>query len=138
MPAVPYDRYEEVFASGVSARVVHDRSRVKFAARLLRARIPIERTRSPLLLLSGTDDEVWNSAAMSQSLVRTMRGRGKGDLVSSFPYARAGHGICGDGTTPWEFAGGDTTVKRSTARANGDAWRRTLDFLGARLALVKR
>lgn len=55
------------------------------------ARIPVERSAGPLLLLSGDDDHQVPSAPMAHEIVRRMEGHGRGDDVTSVVYPGAGH-----------------------------------------------
>ena len=138
LPAVQYDRYEDVFSGKSTARAVHDRSRVKYSSTVGAARIPIERTGAPLLLLGAERDEVWASSEMAQWIGATLAARGKSKLASVAQYSGAGHGICGDGSTPWDLYGPGTADKRSTARSSADAWRRTVAFLTRELGRSHR
>lgn len=129
LPAVPYDRYEDVFSGNASAREVHDRSRAKFRGTVAAARIPIERTSARLLLLGAERDELWASGAMSRALRAKLTQAGKGAQVSMVEYAGAGHNISGDGLSPWDRYGEGAFDRRRTARATADAWLRTTRFL---------
>ncbi len=55
--------------------------------------IPVERLRSPLLLISATDDQMWPSTEMAQALVRRMEAHGKGDRVAHVVLEGAGHAV---------------------------------------------
>lgn len=135
LPAIPYDRYDDVFEGKATARAVHDRSRAKAPQAAIAARIPIERSRAPLLLIGGDADETWASAEMSRSIARTMRERAPDVPVDTLLYAQGSHGLCGVGTTPAAGFGDERDpVARGTAAGAAGAWRATLAFLARHLA----
>ncbi|MCU0647776.1 MAG: dienelactone hydrolase family protein [Gemmatimonadaceae bacterium] len=135
LPAIPYDRYEEVFQDkGITPRTVHDRSRAGAPDAARAARIPIEQTRAPLLLLGGDRDDVWASGPMVASIDSTMRASGNRVDVETARYADAGHAICSRGIDPVpDYGADDDPVAIATARAAADAWRRTVAFLARTL-----
>jgi dienelactone hydrolase len=107
-----------------------------FQARLeqiQRARIPVERTRGPVLLISGDADQVWPSTQLSQVAMERL-----GPSQRPYPdelrhYPDAGHGIQPPylpATPGTYYYGGDTA---GNAAANEDSWRRVLRTLDARL-----
>lgn len=131
LPAVDYDRYEDVFSGKASAAEVHRRSRALASATLLRrARIPVENIRAPVLLLGSGKDEVWQSAEMATAVAATLRRARGAKAVELATFADAGHGICGTGASPVRAAGQDDAA---TAQAAGIAFRRTLAFLNRTL-----
>lgn len=124
---VAYDRYDDVFAGKASAAEVHRRSRALAApAEVKAARIPVERIRTPVLLLGSGKDEVWPSAEMGTAVAATLRRTRGPKAVELATYPEAGHGICGTGSAPVRAAGQNPAA---TTQAAGDAFRRTLDFL---------
>lgn len=101
-----------------------------------RARIPVERIDGPVLMISGTDDRMWPSAAMAEIAMRRLRGHPH--PAEHLVYEGAGHRI----GRPF----GPTTVRNSRhrvigtdyafggnaaadARASADSWPRVLAFL---------
>jgi dienelactone hydrolase len=135
LPAIPYVRYERVFIdSTVIPRRVHDESRVAAPALAQAARIPIERTRAPLLLIGGDADAIWASGPMVDSVVATMRRAAPRVPVEAMRVPDAGHGICGPGVQPVSWFGPDSLpTSRGSARARAEAWRRTVRFLAQHL-----
>ena len=93
------------------------------------ARIPIERARGPILLLSGDDDHQWPSAAMAGELARRMDSYGRSEDLTNVVYPGAGHVFAMHDWMPpstmFDF-GGDA---EADASASADAWRRIPDFL---------
>jgi len=108
------------------------------AAAVARARIPVERIRGPVLLLSGTDDGSWPSTRYSRMVETALQASGHPWPVRHLCYEGAGHSInppfvpttqivrrhwvSGHVTT----AGGTPAVN---AAASEDSWPQVLDFL---------
>ena len=100
------------------------------------ARIPVERSAGPILLLSGDDDHQWPAAPMADEIVRGMVDHGRGDDVTSVVYPGAGHTFFvhdfmpppGAGTRPQFDFGGSIQADHV---AGEDAWRRAVTFLQA-------
>lgn len=68
----------------------------RFSAALARERsqeaaIPVERIRSPLLLVSGGDDQLWPSSAMADAVVRRLKAHAHPYPVHHLRYPKAGH-----------------------------------------------
>ena len=101
------------------------------------AAIPVERISAPLLLLSGSDDEVWPSGAMADTIL--VRRQGSASATNDFHqhYEGAGHLLrlgCmpTDVTATSGIALGGTRV--GIAAAQADATTRVLEFLRSTLA----
>ena len=100
------------------------------------ARIEVERSAGPILLLSGDDDHMWPSAPMADEIVRRMEDHGRGDDVTNVVYPGAGHvflmqdfmPLPGPGRGPQYDFGGST---RADQIAGMDAWQRAVSFLRA-------
>jgi len=117
------------------------RSCLRDATAVERATIPVERTRGPVLLVSGTDDQMWPSSDLADIALRRLQAHhhpfpyrhlrydGAGHLIS-VPYAPTtvrDIGLPVEGFDGYLYRqGGDT---RTDAEAGIDAWRRTLEFL---------
>ena len=93
------------------------------AAPVPAARIPVERIRGRVLLVSGLDDRVWPSDAFADEVAARLPAK----RVRSLKFPDAGHLLMGTGPgiTRLEFPGGSfdfggTTA--GTARARADAW----------------
>ena len=104
------------------------------------AGIRVERINGPVLLVSGTDDAVWPSTALSEFAVRRLRAHGHPYAVSHLVYEGAGHviGPPMPGLTfnithsvhpllGIDFAFGGTAQRN--AEASHDSWPRILSFL---------
>jgi len=100
------------------------------------ARIPVERSAGPILLLSGDDDHQWPAAPMAEEIVQRMVDHGRGDDITNVVYPGAGHVFLiqdfmpppGSGTGPQFDFGGSTQADHV---ASEDAWRRAVSFLQA-------
>lgn len=103
-----------------------------------RAMIPLEQTRGPILLISGGDDQVWPAAQMAETIVARLRSHGFAHAVEHVHYPKAGHSLRYPAlpttarasrsrgmTFPISFGG----KAAADARAQEDAWRRSLAFL---------
>ncbi len=86
LPAIPYDRYDDVFAGKATPREVHDRSRVASPALVRAARIPVEQIASPVLLLGAERDNVWSSGEMTRAAADAWQ-RTLAFLAAHFPAA---------------------------------------------------
>jgi dienelactone hydrolase len=118
-------------------------SQLRDADAVERATIPVEKTRGPILLISGKDDQLWPSAALADIAIRRLEQRGFPFPFRHLSYEGAGHGIYIPYSPTTQIAyvhpvdgvhytGGGTP--RSNAEAGVDAWRHVLAFLeeGAR------
>jgi len=100
------------------------------------ARIAVERSTGPILLLSGDDDHMWPAASMSEEIVRRMENHGRVDDVTNVVYSGAGHVFLlqdfmpppGPGTGPQYDFGGNAPADHIAGR---DAWQRAVSFLQA-------
>jgi dienelactone hydrolase len=108
-----------------------------------RATIPVEKTRGPILLVSGTDDHMWPSTALADIAMRRLETHRYSYPFRHLKYEGAGHQI--------RVPGGPQTVRtlrlrvegasaqlldmggstKADAAAGSDAWRSVLEFLEA-------
>jgi dienelactone hydrolase len=107
-------------------------------AAVAQAEIPVERTRGPILLVSGRDDRMWPSAAMSEIAVNRLRQRGfefplehlcydgAGHLVVIPPYLPATVRHAHHPVAKRDFAFGGSPAAEAFARA--DSWPRVVAF----------
>jgi dienelactone hydrolase len=103
-----------------------------------RAAIPVERIHGPVLLISGSDDQVWPSARMSRMIMERL-------ATHAFPHPRE-HLCCEGAGHTFRCPHSPATISRSKhpsmpievllggspaahARAQLEAWQRTLQFL---------
>lgn len=78
----PPSRHHSVFFEGL-----------KDTALAARARIPVEHSAGPVLLISGRDDRAWPSSLYSRMVVSTLRRHGHASLVRHLDFDDAGHAI---------------------------------------------
>jgi dienelactone hydrolase len=98
------------------------------------ARIAVERSAGPILLLSGDDDHQWPAAPMADQIVRRMVDHERRDDVTSVVYPGAGHTFFvkdfmpppGAGPGPHFDFGGSIQADHV---AGEDAWQRAVSFL---------
>ena len=98
-----------------------------------KAQIPVERTRGPILLISGDADQVWPATQLSQVAMERLGRPGRPYHDEFRHYPDAGHGIQPPylpATPGTYYYGGDP---EGNAAANEDSWRRVLRMLDARL-----
>ena len=108
-----------------------------------RATIPVEKTRGPILLVSGTDDQMWPSSALADIAMRRLETHQHPYPYRHLKYEGVGHLIL--------VPGGPRTVRafrlqvegmfggllslggtaKADAEAGVDAWRSLLEFLEA-------
>jgi dienelactone hydrolase len=106
------------------------------------AAIPVDKTRGPILLISGGDDGVWPAARMAEMMVARLRSHGFAHSVEHLHYSRAGHSL--------RYPSIPTTVRMSRSRgvrfpiflggnaaadaqAQADAWGRSVAFFAKNL-----
>ena len=109
-------------------------------AMIAAAEIPVERTRGPILLVSGDSDAMWPSTPMAEIAERRAARYGVAHDVQHLRYPGAGH-VCGGAPgTPVQtqvrlpldggfYALGGSRAANAAARAH--SWPRVLAFLKA-------
>lgn len=104
------------------------------------AMIPVERINGPVLLISGTNDALWPSTAMSDRVVARLRKNGFSHSVQHLAYQNAGHAVSTPpalaSTTgyPDEAVGG-TVAGNAAGRA--DMWPRLIAFFDSALGMKR-
>jgi dienelactone hydrolase len=120
-------------------------SHLRDARAVERATIPVEKTRGPILLVSGADDQMWPSSALADIAMRRLETHHHPYPFRHLKYEGAGHQIMVPGgprttrTLRLQVEGmldrlltmGGTP--RADAEAGVDAWRSLLEFLEASL-----
>jgi dienelactone hydrolase len=108
-----------------------------------RATIPVEKTRGPILLVSGGDDQMWPSSALADIAMRRLEAHQHPYPFRHLKYDGAGHLILVPGgprttrTLRLQVEGMSDRLlsmggtPRADAEAGVDAWRSLLDFLEA-------
>lgn len=117
------------------------RDHLKDADALERATIPVERIRGPVLLVSGTDDQMWPSSVLADIAMHRLEARNFVYPFQHLRYEGAGHtikvpygpltvrvsGLGVEGFSGELYSQGGTA--KADAEAGVDAWRRQLRFM---------
>lgn len=129
---MPYRGFVDGLLAGPNAdlRAIHENGRADHPDREAAARIPIERYKGALMLVTGERDAQWNSARMARNIAATRAAAGlKTDLLI---YPEAGHSLAGgDGLRDPDPRSGGTPEADASARL--DAWPKVLAFLARTL-----
>jgi dienelactone hydrolase len=147
LPFVPFDktavdwtmrpvRFTPGFISGLSDE-----------ASVTAAEIPVERINGPVLLISGSDDQVWPSRILSEIAVRRLKAAGHAFVVEHLNYEGAGHAIGPPhpyvSRAPTHFTHPLTGIDFEmggtpewNARASSESWQRVITFFQDRFAVV--
>ncbi len=116
-------------AGSIALRPVYERALADEQARE-RATTPLEHIGGPVLLISGSDDQMWPAPTLCDLAIARLSSHHHPFADQHIPYEGAGHliGPPGQGMTkPGRFTtGGKPAVD---AQASEDAWPRVLDFL---------
>ncbi|MBL8517408.1 MAG: acyl-CoA thioesterase/BAAT N-terminal domain-containing protein [Betaproteobacteria bacterium] len=136
LPFVPYQDFQQEFmgfqtGEPVKIRRPQDKGRAANPAAAVAARIPVEKIKAPVLVLGGQDDQVWASGMMAHNIAER-RAEAKLETVSLI-YTDAGHYLSGNGFSPTtQYDAGPSKsggTPEGNARAQGDAWPKTIAFL---------
>jgi dienelactone hydrolase len=136
LPWVPYKGFAEEFASAAKGQPIiirrpHDAGRAAHPERVPTARIPVENYKGPLMLVAGSDDQVWDSGGMARAIEASRAKLGLPTL--SLVYEGAGHAISGNGYNPTTQSNRGPMKMGGTpaadAHAQGDAYPKLLEFL---------
>jgi dienelactone hydrolase len=109
--------------------------------------IPAERINGPVLMISGSDDQVWPASLLAEITARRLRERSHPFTVEHLCYQGAGHGIMPPVSYPSSGAthlvhpvtGHDFELGGTpelNAKASEDSWQRILKFFDERFASV--
>jgi hypothetical protein len=91
----------KISARGLAVRPIYDKGLDDTRA-VERAAIPIERATGPILVISGSDDQMWPAERMCRMVVNRMRRFGRGEHITHLNYPDAGHRLF-----PWVPAADD-------------------------------
>ena len=129
---VPYkDFMEEFMGSPVHIRRPQDKGRAANPAAAVKARIPVEKFKGPVMVIGGQDDQVWASGMLAHNIAEKRAEFGLETV--SLIYTDAGHYLSGNGwnqTTQYNAgpskSGG---TPEGNARAQADAYPKMMAFL---------
>ena len=141
LAAVDWDRKPLRFTPGFIAALSD-------TATVSAAEIPVERINGPVLLISGSDDQVWPSRLLSEIAIRRLREHSHPFPVEHLCYEGAGHGIVPPHpyvsftrthithpVTGHDFELGGTP--EANAKASADSWARIVRFFNARFECLQ-
>src|SRR5262249_47881175 len=109
---------------------------LKNKAAVEKARIPVEKVKAAVLLISGKEDRVWPSESMAEAIVASFRKHQHPFTYRHLCYEEAGHSF-GLPSAPCQenskavFKMGGTSAGNAAAAA--ESWQALLDFLETEL-----
>ncbi len=117
--------------SSVSGRPFYERALANRTA-VNAATIAVEKIKGPVMLISGTEDELWPSTRFAEMAIERLKAQGHPFPHEHLVYEGAGHLITLPGYEPEE--GWARRVKlggssEANEHANTDSWRKVLGFL---------
>ncbi|MFY7867293.1 acyl-CoA thioester hydrolase/BAAT C-terminal domain-containing protein [Roseateles sp.] len=136
LPWVPYKGFAEEFAKAATGQPIiirrpQDAGRAAHPERVPAARIPVENYKGPVMLVGGSDDQVWDSGGMARNIEASRAKLGLPTL--SLVYEGAGHAISGHGYNPTTQSNKGPMKMGGTpaadAHAQGDSHLKLLEFL---------
>jgi dienelactone hydrolase/uncharacterized protein (DUF2141 family) len=99
------------------------------------AEIPVEKINGPVLLLTGSEDGVWNAPAQAERVIARLKAKGFKPEARHIDYPGAGHLVfTGDPAVPsglsaWQgFAGAMGGKREANIAAMADSWPKALAF----------
>jgi hypothetical protein len=112
----------------VSFRSVHERALAEADPITLEAaRIPVERIRGSLLLISGQQDPYWPSTPMASTMVAALSGFGLHRDIEHLTFPEAGHAFSLPNLAP--LLDSPHLTLHGAASANREAWEGVTSFL---------
>lgn len=140
LPWLSFHADPSAFRTGEPVAFLHTyRRALDDTAAAKRAAIPVERIAGPVLLISGSDDQVWPSPQMAGRIMRRLAAHHRAYRDQSLCYAGAGHAIL----PPWRPANANAAgiialggSPDAYAFADGEAWNHVLAFLHDSLDLA--
>jgi hypothetical protein len=130
----PLAHWDDDYAKTGHPLYIYEKSLILFEDAVTAARIPVEQTKSAILLVSGSSDLIQPSERMGRMIVESMVDAGLGDQVRHVVFPDAGAMLSGDGVLPTgpgvpRFGGSAQGI--ATAQFYG--WREVLSFLEVHL-----
>lgn len=100
------------------------------------AEIAVEKIDGPLLLISGTDDQMWPSTRLSEMAIERLKAHDHPFPYEHLRYEGAGHMITLPNAEPpvsWTSRYEVGGIREANEFANADSWTKVLSFLGKHL-----
>ena len=132
---LPYLRYD--FSRGFTSILALYTGALATASQHPEAEIPVERINGPVLLISGRDDKLWPSSAMSDAVVTRLRAHNFRFPVQHLAFENAGHAASTPPALGHHSQGPDSFVggtEEGNEHARAEGWRATLCFFRDALA----
>jgi dienelactone hydrolase len=139
--ALPYARkqitpeLERKITAGERFAVIEYHSAEAVSAAPAEAVIPIERSRAPILLVSGRGDRMWPSEKMAEQVVERRRAAKGAAPIDHRTYDDASH-VLHDAWLPPQYGGTMGGTAAGTIHAFEDYWPRVIEFLGGALGAI--
>ena len=135
---IPYGDYAPVETGKMTLAARHRIDRKESTPQAIKAAmIPVERSGARFLLAGGGEDDVWPSLEMVEEIAARMSKARGSAAVETLLFPKAGHYICGTGTSLSRPDKGDATPgggdAAATAKAAGLVWDKTLEFFRSTL-----
>ena len=137
-PTIPeMVRMTESYFDGrpVSTRALYDRALEEEAA-VAAASIAVEKIEAPVMLISGTDDQLWPSTRLSEMVIERLKAHAHLFTYEHLRYEGAGHLLTLPGYEPRPAWGRRLELggsQEANEYANANSWPRILAFLNEHL-----
>jgi dienelactone hydrolase len=115
----------------IVGRVFYERA-LKYKTAVATAEIAVERIDGPLLLISGTDDQMWPSTRLSEIAIERLKAHDHPFPYEHLRYEGAGHMITLPNAEPpvsWTSRYEVGGTREANEFANADSWTKVLSFL---------
>ena len=119
----------------IVGRVFYERA-LGYEKAVAAAEIAVEKIDGPVLLISGTDDQMWPSTRLSEMTIERLNAHDHPFPYEHLRYEGAGHMITLPNSEPppsWSSRYEVGGTREANEFANADSWRKVLDFLGKHL-----
>ena len=119
----------------IVGRVFYERALENETA-IAAAEIAVEKIDGPVLLISGTDDQMWPSTPLSEMVIERLEAHEHPFPYEHLRYGGAGHMITLPNSEPppsWSSRYEVGGTREANEFANADSWTKVLNFLGKHL-----
>ena len=119
----------------IVGRVFYERALENETA-IAAAEIAVEKIDGPVLLISGTDDQMWPSTPLSEMAIERLKAHEHPFPYEHLRYGGAGHMITLPNSEPppsWSSRYEVGGTREANEFANADSWTKVLNFLGKHL-----
>jgi pimeloyl-ACP methyl ester carboxylesterase len=119
----------------IVGRVFYERA-LGYEEAVAAAEIAVEKIDGPLLLISGTDDQMWPSTRLSEMAIERLTAHDHPFPYEHLSYEGAGHMITlpnSESPPSWSSRYEVGGTRKANDFANADSWTKVLGFLGKHL-----